>query len=694
MSEALAKFREQYPQYDDMDDDVLADKLYKKSYSDMPRKDFDVRLGRDPISKRFAETPTPGLSSFVDYAVNPFGVKDEIDWVGGYVRGLVESGFDSEAAMKEANEAMEWRRAYDRVKSEQLGIVPRIVGDIGTIATNPAAAVPSFAMRIAQGAGLGAAYGAGESEGGVEERLAGAATGGAIGAGAGLAIEAVRPTVGALAKYGGIAGRKARDVVGDVVPGAKRNTDSRVRRALEQQGMAPEDALASYEAGQAATKLGGAKTELPESIADLGTGTRKLAQAVYTIPGRGAAIAEEVLEGRARTAFGRIRDGLAQSLRIKSAKDFLKTRGTLIDEQKPLSKPAYDAAYANSQPVPLGNTLLKWEMSATREAGKLRDSLEKAVNLFRNKYARGKARGRENLVTLKQVDAAKRALDDQIEEALRAGRNAEARLLTQFKRDVVAEADRASMVATSQGPVSLYAEARKVYSSRAELVDALDEGRKAFRGDVEVNADIYKNMTPAEQRMFKIGVAQEVKKKLGDKRLGNDMASFFDTPNRRELLDTLMGRGKARQQFDELMRREQGMIQTRNVTTRGSQTAMREGAMEDFGVMMTLGRSIQQQGGLIPAILNTVGDFVAQATRMREQDAYQVAKVLFETDPPKVRAILNRLIRKYGAKKVRQASRAALVKAMQFRTGAGASASIGGQLGEVQEDRLTLQPPE
>ena len=41
----LAEIRAQYPQYSDMPDAALADALYKKFYSDMPRADFEVKLG-------------------------------------------------------------------------------------------------------------------------------------------------------------------------------------------------------------------------------------------------------------------------------------------------------------------------------------------------------------------------------------------------------------------------------------------------------------------------------------------------------------------------------------------------------------------------------------------------------------------------------------------------------------------------
>lgn len=40
----LAKFRQQYPEYRDLTDPQLADKLYSRFYSDMPRTKFDDQL--------------------------------------------------------------------------------------------------------------------------------------------------------------------------------------------------------------------------------------------------------------------------------------------------------------------------------------------------------------------------------------------------------------------------------------------------------------------------------------------------------------------------------------------------------------------------------------------------------------------------------------------------------------------------
>src|SRR5262249_8443363 len=43
-SSILAQFRQEYPQYNDLNDAQLADALYKKLYSDIPREQFDRKI--------------------------------------------------------------------------------------------------------------------------------------------------------------------------------------------------------------------------------------------------------------------------------------------------------------------------------------------------------------------------------------------------------------------------------------------------------------------------------------------------------------------------------------------------------------------------------------------------------------------------------------------------------------------------
>jgi hypothetical protein len=51
-SPSLAEFRQKYPEYDDMPNDKLADTLYRKFYSDMPRAEFNQKLDLKPVENR------------------------------------------------------------------------------------------------------------------------------------------------------------------------------------------------------------------------------------------------------------------------------------------------------------------------------------------------------------------------------------------------------------------------------------------------------------------------------------------------------------------------------------------------------------------------------------------------------------------------------------------------------------------
>jgi hypothetical protein len=55
----IAEIRTQYPQYADMPDAVLADALYKKFYSDIPRATFDTKIGLTPVAPSGTGMPGP-----------------------------------------------------------------------------------------------------------------------------------------------------------------------------------------------------------------------------------------------------------------------------------------------------------------------------------------------------------------------------------------------------------------------------------------------------------------------------------------------------------------------------------------------------------------------------------------------------------------------------------------------------------
>lgn len=89
----LQKFRAQYPQYDDLSDSQLADGIYKKFYTDMPREEFDGKLGLAPERSmaeeglRKAEYASRG---FVDSAANTIGALPDLVSQGTNALGLTD----------------------------------------------------------------------------------------------------------------------------------------------------------------------------------------------------------------------------------------------------------------------------------------------------------------------------------------------------------------------------------------------------------------------------------------------------------------------------------------------------------------------------------------------------------------------------------------------------------------------------
>jgi len=85
----LAEVRAQYPQYSDMPDTALADALYKKFYSDLPRADFDVKIGL--TAPKTGADLIPGQRVQAPAAQTTAPVKREGGMLGETLGGLIET---------------------------------------------------------------------------------------------------------------------------------------------------------------------------------------------------------------------------------------------------------------------------------------------------------------------------------------------------------------------------------------------------------------------------------------------------------------------------------------------------------------------------------------------------------------------------------------------------------------------------
>lgn len=192
----LAEIRQQYPQYEDMTDRQLADALHKKFYSDMPRQEFDQKVGISSGQQyNAAQSAQHGLMQGMT-----MGWADEIL---GTMMTPIEMGIDAVQG-KPFDPGRSWQQAVDRNRqgfdeaaaaNPEVSTIANIAGSVGTgigaarggltlmNAAKPTAA--SMGTRAAlEGAAYGALSGAGQGET-ADEKMSGAAWGGALGAGMG-----------------------------------------------------------------------------------------------------------------------------------------------------------------------------------------------------------------------------------------------------------------------------------------------------------------------------------------------------------------------------------------------------------------------------------------------------------------------------------------------------------------------------
>lgn len=230
----LKDIRKQYPQYDDLSDQQLADALHKRFYSDMPREQFNERIGlsggqgggptikvgdreipvaeyqsmpeeerqavRDRITEANPDMSGAVRSSALDPAVQglTFGWGDEMRGAAQGAMAAAQGGDFGETYRRETDRA---RASLDRerrvnpvgsVAAEVAGALPTAAAAGGQLAGRGASLLTRGLTGAGVGAGQGAAYGAGAAEGDIADRAGNAA----LGAGIGGTIGGAAPMIG------------------------------------------------------------------------------------------------------------------------------------------------------------------------------------------------------------------------------------------------------------------------------------------------------------------------------------------------------------------------------------------------------------------------------------------------------------------------------------------------------------------
>ena len=442
---------------------------------------------------------------------------------------------------------------------------------IGTLTRGVAGAVPAaqtiksgIAQQLSKGSarldiGLSGASGAGAEIG----REHGGETGAL--AGAFLAPVAASGVTG-LTKFAVPrlfdAGKKGIDAISGSVAGMSDDGAAKIlAETMVREGLSPD------EVAKRIVALG------PEALpADVGTGfARLLRRAANEIP-RIEGQAGEIIAARTKGQAGRLASAFDDATGTTSlnADDEIirlnKVLGPKIDE-------AYSAARANADKLLTGPTVSKGLSFAEKPK---QSNLQKLLD---NKFVTGskvkrkvdlelsaKSASGEKVTALDTVDATKRALDDEIQAAIRSGEKNKSRSLVILKNSLLKEADAA---------IPEYKQARGLFAGKAALENATDQGSLFLTNKMKVRdvEQLTQSMGESEKRFFKLGAKQAVMDKMETIQTKADLTRMFGKGGDTEKLRHLFDDAESFKRFNDVLETESRFIITRNAAQGNSTSA-------------------------------------------------------------------------------------------------------------------------
>ncbi len=565
---SIAEIRAKFPQYGDMSDQQLADALYAKYYSDMPRTEFDAKISGAPASPPSALQP--GSREYAQWAVEQARsgaklpqVSKVIEAPSGAPTDLMSKLFAASGSAIEGvpiagptliDLAKKGRAAFQ-------GMTPEAVNEEYAAAreANPISSTAGgIAGAVLPLAGLGAVPGLGRVLGMTGGLPSQAFFGGVSGAGIAAADTMARggtpnDALGSSLIGGGLGatlpfvGAGLSSLLGRSVPKYAQN----IGRALRDDGLTPADIL---------PKMGALGPDA--MLMDLGPNLQAQAGALAAVPGKAQKIVRDAVTGRASAVAksARVADDVARTIGAGPDIDLLTQN--ILQAQKAAADPLYAAIRDVPIPTLQGNFAFVFSTPMGKQA--LKDGIELAAN----DGVRFNAKG----LTVGMIDYAKRALDDIAREAARAGKNNKARQAGDLARVLRTEADKV---------VPGYRQARDAFAGPAAVLEAIEEGAKAFTKDV-TPAQLTRNlaaMTASERDAFLQGAQSWVESQMGN--AVNDAVSL------RNMFRKGWNEGKLRAILgdtiaDDLLRRiDREMLfgETTNVVARNSETARRAASM-------------------------------------------------------------------------------------------------------------------
>lgn len=472
------------------------------------------------------------------------------------------------------------RRLYDEYVSKNpvRGMTGTVTGGIigAALTGNPANA--GFFNTATRGAVEGGVYGFSEGRGGLGNRLDTGRTGAMFGA----------------------AGAAAAPVIGRAYTGAKNvlagNTMNKAQRMLLR-----DMASDGYEFGRGVPKTSAPWRRIPQAgygkpvtLADVaGPQTRARMAAAANMPGDRAGQVIDDLTARRLDQAGRITDDLTSATGINRANLF-DVADEVNDRARKSAQSFYDQAYEAHRYLddPVIDSLIDQPaMKAVHEDAVNLYNIEKGVKDAASALGGGYGSNMPGLRAIYDVDPKtgekvlsgvrpdlqvmdymKRALDDHISTAYRAGQGGKAEGLKQIREILV---ERLDDIAPE------YRAARQVWRGKFEVEEAIKKGKRFNSASAAEVENAFGKMTPSERVTYKQAALSDLLDKMSKKPDTADAAGMLaSSPDMRRKMRLLFTSDDA---FEEWMKRakvEVNMARTENAVMSGSRTAPMKAQME------------------------------------------------------------------------------------------------------------------
>lgn len=586
----IAEVRQQFPQYGDMSDAQLADALHAKFYGDMPKAEFNQKIGLTDKYQQAAIDEQTALK------------KQGVDEGAGLTRRLVHGatlGADSTlmagalAPLEAIRRGVPLSEGYNYAKAREdqilndarqntgaLGTAAEILGG-GVAGAGLANGGVTAARMLAPDAGILRRAGASAFDTSALGGFSGAMEGNSIGerfnnalkgAAAGGALGGALPIAGSLAW--GAAAPLLSNLRARINP--EGYATSQIARAVSESGMTPQ---------QIGQQIAQANREgQPFTLADaLGNPGQRMLSSVARAPGQGRTDVVNFLENRQAGQGRRVANTLAEGFEAPRTAE--QQRQIMTQARDDLANQEYGAVRDTAEPVDVSNVVNHINQRVA-PFGVAHDRIAPdSITGRLLAYRRMLSSGRTNLAGtseggLNDFNAAqmvRQELSDEIQAARQGGQGNKARILGGVLRELDTSLENAS-----EG----FRAANANFAQRTRNIEAVDQGTAAaMRGRTEDTIPAFQALRPEGQRAFRMGYV--------DPLIADAQRAAVGVNKARPLLnDAVRDEAAVMAPGNELMQRrlarENTMFETRNAALGGSKTADNLADAEALGIDPTV----------------------------------------------------------------------------------------------------------